>query len=80
MSKNHKKIFGEQHNIKELSHKKFLSVHTKGTKIFKIFDFSVFEIFDFFGTKIAHFPALFFQKKFFLTFFGRKKNFFSIFF
>ena len=36
------KIFGEQHNIKQLSHKFFLSVHTKGTKKFNFFDFSCF--------------------------------------
>ena len=42
VSKNHEKFFGEQHNIKELSHKFFLSVHTKGTKTFNFFDFSCF--------------------------------------
>ena len=39
VSKNHEKFFGEQHNIKELSHKKFLDVHTIGTKKFNFFDF-----------------------------------------
>ena len=90
VSKNHEKFFGEQHNIKELSHKKLLSVHTKGTKKFNFFDFSCFAISGFFVKKMRVFPNYFFhffsffQKKnsnFFLKFFfSEKKTFFLIFF
>ena len=74
VSKNHEKVFGEQHNIKEMSYQKFLSVHTKGTKnsIFSIF--RVLQFRDFFVKKCAFSRIIFFT---FFSFFQKKKsNFF----
>ena len=72
--KKNENCFGEQHNIKELSHKCFLSVHTKGTKnsIFSIFRVLQFRVF--WGENSAFFCIIFF------TFFHfSKENFPNLF-
>ena len=74
VSKNHENFFGEQHNIKELSHKKFLSVHTKGTKnsifsIFRVLQFRVFLLKKCAFSRIIFFTFFHFSKKKILIFF-----------
>ena len=87
--KHHENFFGEQHNIKELSHKKLLSVHTKGTKKFNFFDFRVLQFRAFLLKKCAFSSIIFFtffhfsKKKiliFFWSFFFLKKKLFFDFF